>query len=76
MIWEMPPELLRDAPAMVPGWRWQGGGGQGWLHSSGESHPALLWWQGHSWMLLGHAGGINCSKASLRVSALVEAGHI
>lgn len=33
-----------------------------------ESHPVLLSLQGCSWALLGHTAGINCFKASVRVS--------
>lgn len=37
-------------------------------HSTLESHPVLFSVQGCSQVLLGHTRGINCCKASVRIS--------
>lgn len=41
-----------------------------------ESHPVPLLLQGCSWVLLEHTGGINCFKASVRVSVWWRQGTL
>lgn len=41
-----------------------------------DSHPVRLSLQGHSRVLLGHTGGINCFKAHVRVSVWRQQGTL